>query len=190
MTKRTSPLRIALLALLVFAVGVAGVLAGSGIRAFLGRGSPEAMVRAATRSLLKEGQAFPDVSIAAGDPDVLHTATLCRGEGGVFLFLDLECPPCVDMSRKWQDAIDRNVIPDRQVLGITNHAADIADDFRAQNALTFRIGEDTGRVFHHDHRVQRFPLEVVVDASGRIRSTSYDSRGAVDPGRLAELLAN
>lgn len=179
------------LAAALFVVGVAGVLAGSALRA---RISPAARTDAyvapepASLSLLKPGIAFPDAAVAGTD-EFHRTADAIGADGAVFLFLDLECPPCGDMARKWEDARVAAAPLGLRIVAVTNQPPEAIAGFVTEHGLTFPVVEDTGHVFLADWRVQRFPLEVIVGADGRIRSVSYDSVRPVDAGRLSELLA-
>lgn len=179
------------LAAAAFVIGVAGVLAGSALRS---RMSPAARTDAyvppepASLSLLKPGVAFPDAAVAGTD-QFTRTADAIGPDGAVFLFLDLECPPCGDMARKWEDARVGAAPEGLPIVAVTNQPPEAIAEFVTDHGLTFPVVEDTEHVFLTDWRVQRFPLEVIVGADGRIRSVSYDSVGPVDAGRLSELLA-
>ncbi|MGQ0720285.1 MAG: peroxiredoxin family protein [Candidatus Eiseniibacteriota bacterium] len=178
-----SPLKVAGLLLGVFAVGIAGVLVGSALRGTVGRGDAYVAADPAATSLLKPGMTFPDAATAGG-PDA-RTAAMTGTGGTAFLFLDLECPPCVDMAAKWQTVLDQGALPELRVVGITNHPPEHIGSFREEHGITFPIVEDTDHLFLRDWRVQRFPLEVVVGPDGRILSVSYDSVNPVDLPSLA-----
>ncbi|GJM43564.1 MAG: hypothetical protein DHS20C21_04060 [Gemmatimonadota bacterium] len=184
------PLKILLTGLLVVVVAMAGVGVGLLVRGFLGRDAPEQFViQRSVTSLLQDDQTFPDVAVVA-PAGTLRTSELARPHGCVFLFLDLQCPPCVDMAVKWQEALDSQSIEELRVVGITNHSADVIQRFRESHGLHFPVAEDSARVFLHDHRVERFPLEVVVGESGRIRSLRYNSGEPIDLARVAADLAS
>jgi peroxiredoxin len=179
-----APLKAAGILLGVFAVGIAGVLVGSALRGSVGRSDAYVAVDPATSSLLKPGMIFPDAPTAGGH-DAVRTAEMIGAGGTAFLFLDLECPPCVDMATKWQTVLDQGALPELRVVGITHHPPEHIDSFREDHGITFPIVEDTDHLFLRDWRVQRFPLEVVVRPDGRILSVSYDSVNPVDIPSLA-----
>ena len=181
--------RYPVLALAVFGVGVAGVLVGTGIRSFFSGGQTPFVISEATRSLLTVGQAFPDVEVTLADGVTRKTSELIGSEGCVFLFLDLECHPCEAMSDRWQAILESGAIEGLTVVGITNHAREAIRAYCEDHSVTFPVAEDPGRVFLHEFRVQRFPLQVVVGSSGEIRSTSYYLEEDVDPHALMEDLA-
>ncbi|MGH2569631.1 MAG: TlpA family protein disulfide reductase [bacterium] len=187
--KLSSVLRNVGLAVVVFGVGMAGVLVGSMLRSKTERTDAYIAVDPAAMSLLKTGMTFPDVAIA-GAGDLARTRDAIGPEGAVFLFLDLECPPCADMATKWRDVQRLGALPGLRVVGVTNHSPDAVAAFREEHALPFPIAEDVEHLFLAQWRVQRFPLEVVVGSDGRIRSLSYDSVHPVDPSALAEKLGS
>jgi peroxiredoxin len=182
-----SPLKIAGLLLAVFAVGIAGVLVGSTLRGTTGRSDAYVALDPAATTLLKAGMTFPDAAIL-GDGGTARTAELIGTNGAVFLFLDLECPPCVDMAAKWQGVLDQGGFPELRVVGITNQPPEHIGSFRNEHGVRFPIVEDTEHLYLREWRVERFPLEIVVGADGRIRSVSYDSVTPVDLPALAEKL--
>ena len=175
-----APFKIVLLVVLVFVVGIAGVLSGNLIRGlFLDNESGSSIMRA-PRSLLKEGQVFPDVAVLNEDMAASNTHELLGDDGAVVLFLDLECPPCTDMSLKWQQALDDGAVANLKVIGVTNHSLEIVGRYKKDHGLRFPVVADTSHTFWRDYEVNRFPLEVVIDASRRIRSTSYNSAKPID----------
>lgn len=182
--------RVVALAAGVFAVGVAGVWVGTLLRERVARGQSVEVSARAPRSLLHAGDAFPDVALEDAAGNGLSTTDLLANAGGVVLFIDLECPPCTDMCLRWQRAIDAGVIPADQVIGVTNQTTEVAETYRSEHGLRFDIYHDPGGVFRHEYDVSRFPLEVVVGESGRVRSTSYESASDVDTEALARQLAD
>lgn len=177
---RFTPVKIVLLVVLVFAVGIAGVLSGNLIRSlFLDNPSGSSTMRA-PRSLLKKGQVFPNVVVLTEDNVTSSTHELIGNDGAVVLFLDLECPPCTDMSVKWQQVLDESAAADLTVIGVTNHPLEIVGRYKKDHGLRFPVVADTGHTFWRDYEVNRFPLEVVIDTTRRIRSTNYNSAKPVD----------
>jgi len=181
--------RILLYSLLVFVVGVGGVLAGHFLRGSLSR-PPGMTVLAAPQSLLEKGMDFPDVPLTLDDGRTPGARELLGEGGGVILFLDLECPPCGDMAQKWQTALALGIPAGLRVFAVTNHPPEAIQEFKHDYAIDFPVAQDAGRVYLNTYDVDRFPLEVVVGASGKIRATSYDATARVEPAGLARLLAD
>jgi peroxiredoxin len=174
---------------LVFVVGVGGVLVGHVLRDRLGDSQKTELTMPAPKSLLKSGMMFPDVTVVSENGATMHTGEMIGGEGCVVLFLDLDCPPCQDMTDKWQRAADRGDISYHQLWGITFHPRDVVDEYAATHGVGFPIIVDTSLTFFREYEVNRFPLEVVVGASGNIRATSYNAAAPVDAKELAGMLA-
>lgn len=172
-----------LYAAVLFVVAIGGVLAGDFLRR--SRAGHQGPLVQEPRSLLHVGETFPDVPLTLPEGSRTGTRELLQG-GGVVLFLDLECPPCADMARKWQDHLDATGAAPR-VLGVTNQNAPAIAWFREEHAIHFPVAQDADQVFRHTYGVDRFPLEVVVGAEGRVRSLSYDSARPVDEHALAGL---
>lgn len=186
----SGPLKIIGFVVLVFAVGIAGVFAGHVLRGRLPGSQERDVTMRAPTSLLKSGMMFPDAVVVGEDGSRIHTGELIGGSGCVVLFLDLDCPPCEEMAIKWQDAIDDGVLALDQLWGITFHPRPAVDDYIETHGVVFPVLVDTLRTFLREYEVNRFPLEIVVGSSGKIRSTSYNSRAQLDPRRLAEMLAD
>jgi peroxiredoxin len=174
---------------LMIVIGVSGVLVGHILRDRVRGGQKTMLMTPAPTSLLRRGMVFPDVTVIAEDGSQMHTGDMIGGEGCVVLFLDLDCPPCQDMTDKWQRAADRGDVSYHQLWGIAFHPRDVVDEYVAEYGVGFPIAVDTSLTFFTEYEVNRFPLEVVVGSSGSIRSTSYDSTTPIDAGMLAGLLA-
>jgi len=185
--KLGSPWKTLVLGLGVFAVGVAGVFVGSILRGSVGRTDAYVIPDPVATTLLKRGMAFPDAAIAGVDGSA-STTDLIGAEGAVFLFLDLECPPCATMAEKWQAVVDQGAFPGLRVVAITNQPPDEVAAFRDEHGLGFPIVQDVDGLYLTTWRVQRFPLEVIVGGDRRIRSVSYDSVTPVDLPALADRL--
>ena len=171
--------RVLLFAALVFVFGVGGVLAGDYIRRAL---SPRpTMTALAPHSLLEKGMPFPEVSLTGEDGRTAGTGELRGNDGCVILFLDLGCPPYGEMAQKWQEALDSGQPPGLRVFGVTNHPVEAIEGFRLDYGTRFPIYQDAGKVFLNTYDVDRFPLEVIIGASGKIRGVSYDAESPVDP---------
>jgi len=177
-------LRPALFLVLVFVVGTAGVLTGRLIRTRVA-GAPTATVTARVpMPLLRAGDVFPDLPLVNDTGEAERTAALIGGTGMVVLFLDLECPPCADTALRWQRAIEEGVIGADQVMAITYQSHEAMAMFREEHGLVYRFFQDADLAFHRGFEVNRFPLEVIVGASGLVHSTRFDSASPVDAERL------
>ena len=186
----SSTLKIVGFVALVFVVGVGGVLTGHLLKSRLPRfGTPDVTMPAPT-SLLSRGAPFPDIALADRDGATRQTAGMIGANGCVVLFLDLDCPPCEDMTARWQQAYDDGVVAYDQLWAVTYYPWDDVKSYIDRHGVTFPVLVDTARTFMYEYEVKRFPMEVVVGASGIIRWASYDSASPIDEGRLAEWLAD
>lgn len=177
-------LRSAAWLVLVFAVGVAGVYVGSRVR---GSADPPHLPLELASHQLPLGEPFPDVPLIGADGHTRSSRELVAG-GSVVLFLDLDCPPCTDLARRWQTAIDdRLVAPDR-VFAVCYYPRDAIADYRETQGLTLPVFQDSLQTFRTVHGVDRFPLAVTVGASGFVRGTSYDSVSPIDLAEVASRL--
>ena len=172
-------------AVLVVVAGAGGVLVGGKLRGHVPWPGRRTVTERVPDSLLEKGMALPDVDLVVEDGSSVRLADLIAGRGRVVLFLDLECPACVEMAAKWRRAIDDGRIDADRVIGIAFYPPEYLDDFRLDNDLSFMMASDTTRVFLDDFGVTRFPLEVIVDGKGLIRSMGHDSRSGVDVELLA-----
>jgi peroxiredoxin len=180
--------RIAIVAAVIL-VGALGVFVGMALRARV-PGRQATMVDARVpMSLLKEGNAFPDVVVAGEDGAALRTADLLA-DGGVVLFLDLACEPCVDAALRWQRAADEGVVSPDRLFGMTFHSRDATREFKDAHGLRFPLLRDSLLVFHSRYDVDRFPLQVVVGASGVMREVTYDTVSPLDVEALAHDLVH
>jgi hypothetical protein len=174
-----------LLVVAVALVGVAGVYVGRSLRT---QSAPVGNIAVPT-SLLEAGEVFPEVGLRDEAGDSTNSLDTVPG-GGVVLFLDLECPPCAAMAQRWQRAREAGLIEPGGLCAVTYHRGDSVREFKAEHGLTFPFYRDSLMVFRKEYRVDRFPLEVVVGRSGRIRATSYDSETPIDPVMLHRQLEN
>lgn len=188
--KNLTPARIFGYAVLMFIVGIAGVLAGTLLRDHFASPKSAMVSTRVPRSLLKQGMIFPDAPVVTTDGRMRRTVELIDHSGSVVLFLDLECSPCIKMALRWQDALDNALVEDGKVWAISYHSSEVIQNFMVENDLRFPIYTDSSQTFLKKFEVTRFPLEVVVGASGRIRSLSYDSETPIDFAHLAELLSD
>lgn len=189
MSQESSGKRTLLFVLLVFVVGVAGVFVGNVLRSHMTVQGNSVVTTRVPTSLLEVGDEFPEAVLLDEDGGRHNTLDLLAA-GGVVLFLDLECPPCALMALRWQRVIDDAALDATSLFAVTYHPHDAIREFKVQNGLHMTVLQDSLQTFHRDYEVDRFPLEVVVGASGRIRSTSYDSESPIDLVALHRHLAD
>jgi peroxiredoxin len=182
----SKPLRMFLLLVVVFAVGILGVFSGNLIRAHFYQNQSPMLTARPSRSLLHAGLKFPNAVLLRETGDAVRTRDLMAPDGAVVLFLDVECPPCVAMSLKWQRLLDDGSVPNLRVIGVMNRPAATIDAFRRDHDIRFPVLADSSHLFLRSYQVDRFPLEVWVDHSGRVAATSYDAERAIDVEALTK----
>jgi peroxiredoxin len=175
---------------LVVVVALLGLFSGRLIRRFALPAGNTTVTMPAPTSLLKRGAPFPDVVVLLPGSVSAFTSALLSPRGGVVLFLDLECPPCIEMAAKWQTILDQGAVEELSVLGVANQPPHIIEEYVAAHGIRFPIVADTSHTFLREYEVDRFPLEVVVSRTGKIVSTSYDSARAVDVEALRTEIGN
>jgi peroxiredoxin len=169
-------------AVAVLGVGYLGVRFGRAIRE---RTSPP--VVEAPPFPFAPGDAFPDVALADSSGTVVRSVDVAAGR--VVLFLDPNCDGCTDMSVRWERALADGLVDAGRVLGVSRETSEIIGRYRAAHALSFPIYRDVEDAFIRQHGVVSYPLEVVVGASGTIRSLSDDSKTPIDEESIRLLLA-
>lgn len=172
---------------LVFLVGVGGVLVGGRMR---DRATPEAapvLPAELARHRLPIGEPFPAVPLLDAAGRTRSSADLAKG-GSVVLFLDLDCTPCTDLVLRWQDALDAGAIEPGRVWGVCHYPRAAIDDYMQEHGLTLPVYSDSLQVFRDEYLVEYFPLAVTVGGSGLVRGFSYDSVSPINFTELAERL--
>lgn len=166
-------LRIPLLALVL---GVVGVLAGHSLRSFLytAQTTPSNSISPLLKTALDTGDHFPPVELVDLNGNRHGTSELLRDKGGVVLFLDPACAPCVDTSVRWQQLIDEGLIAADRVIAITVQKRDVLVKFVDDHSLSFSMFLDESYEFMLEYDVKRFPIEMIVDASGVIQEIGQD----------------
>ena len=161
---------------LAFAFGVAGIFAGHALRDSTqsAKGSPGQAQLPVPKTALQAGTPFPAVDLIDEGGQRRLSSELFASEGGVVLFLELECPPCVESAQRWQRLVTEGRVPASQVCGITMQSPAQIAAFRSELGLDFEILQDDGRRFFDEYRVTHFPMEVVVDGGGIIRDIGRD----------------
>jgi peroxiredoxin len=184
-----SPLKVLLLAVLLAFIGAAGLLTGRLVRSLRDPGATRLPgLPSGTANALTVGDELPDVEVEAGDGRILPIRSLIGTDGAVLLFLDLDCPPCIDMAAKWQRTIDEGEVDPDRVLAVTaspaespaDEAYDRALDRAFEHGLRLRLVVDREAVFTRRHGIVSFPYAVIVDRSGHVRFASADSTAPVD----------
>lgn len=159
---------------LSLALGVAGVLAGTALR---GR-----VVATHTfpepETALETGAPLPAVELVGEQGERRLSSELFGAEGGVVLFLELECPPCVESARHWQDMVNDGRVDVSSVAGITAQPLSAIAEFRSAHAIDFPIFRDEAYRFMKEYRVNQYPVKVVVDGDGIIRRIGGDITAA------------
>lgn len=172
----------------IFAAAAAGVYFGLNIR----NGAPHP-VEAATGSMptsrLAAGTPFPDVTLFDEIGSPVGTSQLLDSRGGVVLFMELGCPPCQDMSAKWQAAIESGLAKGILVAGVTINLPINVRPYRLKHKLTFPIYSDSNNVFMDKYGVTNYPLEVVIGKSGTVNYTTFNSAEPIDFDKLSRWLA-
>jgi len=129
------------------------------------------------------GDPFPDVRLTTEWGDTTTTHALLAGNDGVVLFLDPECPPCVDTARNWGIAIDAgSVDPNRVFAVVDNTGAEVAK-FNAEIAPRLRVFMDRDKAFMKQHGLASYPLIVGITPTRQVRYVGEDPEA--DPVAVA-----
>ncbi len=152
--------------LLVCAAAAAGVFAGLYVREAR---QPEVQVRM-PETKLHVGAAFPDVELVstAGEPAASGSLV---DDGGVVMFLRLDCKPCGTMVAHWQELRDAGELAGVTTVGITGDDPSLVEPYRRDKGLSFPIYLDPDDVFVRDWEVRGVPYVVVVGPDGAVRQT-------------------
>lgn len=174
---------------LVFAVGVGGVVVGAKVRDRM-RPAPQAFTLPPEIAGVKMplGDPWPEVPLISVEGDTINSLDLVEG-GGVVLFLDPHCEPCGALVRRWQEAVNDGAIPLERVSGITYAPPEMIVEYRSDYELTLPIYWDAEQIFRQDYDVRHFPLAVVVGESGFVRWKNYDSVSALNMDEIERQLA-
>lgn len=164
-----------LVLVLAFALGVAGVLAGQSLRGrAMHAGTGTVPLHRAPLTALEIGSPFPAVELVDLSGERRLSSELFGSEGGIVLFLELECPPCVDSARRWQGLVDEGRVDASRVAGITVQPPSAIAAFRAEHGIHFPILQDDARRFMTEYRVNQYPMKVVVDGTGVMQQIGGD----------------
>jgi len=133
------------------------------------------------------GDTFPVMSLQTEWGDSVSTRTLLA-RGGVVLFVDLECPPCVAMAHKWDQAAKDGVLDPSQIVVVTAQPAGKIGPFRQQGHLDINVYRDPAQTFLANQWITSFPVEVIVDDAGRVVSVGDNPAKPIDERALQSAL--
>ncbi len=128
----------------------------------------------APRPTFKLDDPFPSVDLSIGDEAFVLTDELLT-EGAVVLFMDLDCAPCTELARQWDEAVTGGEVAAGRVFGITAYPEEAITAYRNDNDIKLPIYHDYDNVFMHDYDVRVFPTEVIVSADGNVVSIRNES---------------
>ena len=137
----------------------------------------------------KPGDAFPDVSLTDSLGTHVGSAALVQGKGAVVLFLDPNCHGCLAMAERWERAVSDGVVEPERVIAVTRDPAVVNNRYREEHGFSYPLYTDSASVFLMQHGVSEYPMEMVVGASGRIRSLSTDSKTPIDAESIRAMIA-
>ena len=171
--------------IIVVAVVVAGG-AGMGVGRWIAERRVVRVSHVAS-SVWQRGDAFPAINLQTEWGESVTTRALLA-RGGVVLFLDLECPPCVEMARKWNRAVDEGKVDAEQVVAITSQPVAAIARFRQDLNLQINVYRDPGPAFLSKGWITSFPVEVIVRDDGVVVSVTDDAGAPVDGALLQAAL--
>lgn len=132
------------------------------------------------QSGLTEGTLFPDVALLSETSDSVQSKSLYADSGRVVIFMELGCPPCKEISHRWEQLIEKGEVSVNWVCGITYSSPAEVRVYRAAEHYSFPIYSDTSLIFVSEHQVQNFPLVVYVGKSGQILGHTFDASAEID----------
>lgn len=164
--------------LLVFVAAFAGVFAGMKFReARAPQPSPPPVPER-----LQVGNEFPDVPLVSTAGEAAAGADLLD-DGGVVMFLRLDCQPCGRMVSRWQELAEAGELEGVTTIGITGDEPALVEPYRQEKGLGFPIYVDPDRRFVADWGVRAVPLVVVVGPEGEITRT-FSNPADIDPDEI------
>jgi peroxiredoxin len=168
------------------ALAALGVYAGSALRGTFHRDDADAVV---LRKAFVPGAHFPTVELVSADGSRTTTRELFRDRGAVVLFLDLECESCHSMVSQWQRYEASDSLGGIPLIGIAMASPDSVAAFRREHDVTIPVYSDTEWTFMRTHRVDSFPLCLVVSRSGVVKSAEIDAHAPVVAADVRRWLA-
>jgi peroxiredoxin len=178
-----------LTAAVVVAAGFVGVYVGSASRSVVDESPQPALTDIFPNLKLVPGASFPDLPLVADDNTEISSHQVIGPEGAIVVFVDLGCPPCEELTKKFQSLIEAGDLRADQVVGIgPTTPVDYLSGFYTTYGLTFPIYSDTAARFMHEFGVQGYPIMLVVGPDHRIRHALGDSRTVIDADVVADWL--
>jgi hypothetical protein len=110
-------------------------------------------------------------------------------DGGVALFLDLECPPCIEMAGTWTDAIRSGTVAADRVVAITGNPDVAVQRFREQYSPAFGIYRDVEQAFYANGWITAYPVEVMVGDGATVLAVNEDASRPIDDAMLQSAIA-
>ncbi len=115
---------------------------------------------------LHPGDRFPDVPIVSVDGMSTGTLPFARDRDAIYVFLALDCEPCVAAIQEWNRFELPQTAP--RLIGICDDDLETARNYAREAALRFPLLCDTGAVFHREYAMDVFPTVVGVRRGGQI----------------------
>ena len=161
---RQSMLRGAGFLLLVFVAAFGGVYAGMKFREAR---TPQIDLRT-PESKLAVGETFPAVDLVSPAGEHAGSAQLVS-DGGVVMFLRLDCQPCGQMVARWHELEAAGELAGIKTVGITSADPSLVEPYRQEKNLEFPIYLDPDHTFVRDWEIRAVPYVVVVGPDGAVR---------------------
>lgn len=177
MTKRELA-RGAVYFVLVFVAAFAGVWAGMHFRQSRAAGPPSVETDLVAGTPLPAGTVLD----TAGQG---HDLAELAADGGVVIFLAVDCGACGMTLEHWQPEIE-GALAGVPIIGISADRPERFAEFPAKGA-TFPVYRDADRTYAREHGVGAVPFVVVVGPDGEIREQWIGHREDVDFERIKEL---
>lgn len=174
-----------ILLVLVFVVALGGMYLGM---ATSQRNSEPSMRQEELKSKLTEGSGFPDVNLLDESGNPVHSRELLNDKGTIVLFLEPGCPPCEQMSKRWQGIADDGKLGDMGLISISFAPITEVAKYKIEHGLRFAAYADTSFTFMEKYEVTNYPLMVALDGDGNIRWHTFDANQEIDMKELRENL--
>jgi peroxiredoxin len=172
---------------LIFVMTVAGVYVGMNLKERMNAPPMEHYTPPSTK--LRVGTAFPDLPLVDERGMSVTTGAIRGDNGAVFLFMEIGCPPCLEMTEKWMSVITSGEATGVPVYGIAINLPENIHPYRIKRGITFPVYSDTSGVFLNQYDVSSYPTEIVVGKSGSVRYVTFDSREEINLDTLRRQLA-
>jgi peroxiredoxin len=160
------PIRLSRIQLLVLMVGVLvtaflGVVAGS--RFVQRERRPDAV--ALPKTLLEQGELFPDSTFVALDGRRTRLSTLLEGKRSLLVFLSTECGACELLTSRFNQDYPR-VGSEFGLVGISFES--MSTLVRSQKDMAFPLVCDSLRIFTDRYKIASYPTVIGLDEKKRI----------------------